>query len=215
MNDSEKYVKYPRTVHLPWSEGVGEDDITIDTAAHFEGKEVVVTEKMDGENTTMYNDHVHARSINSGYHPSRTRVKALQAEIGHRLGDNQRLCGENLFWVHSIVYTALPSYFLMFSFWEDDLCFSWDDTLKIAEKLKLYTVPVLYRGMYDEDVIKALYDENKYNNVEGYVVRLASSFKMEDFKTSVAKFVRNNHVQTSGHWLRTGGELNMLKVEKS
>jgi hypothetical protein len=37
---------------------------------------------------------------------------------------------------------------------------------------------------------------------EGYVVRLASSFKFDDFNKSVAKFVRKNHVQTNEHWTK-------------
>jgi len=43
-------VKYPRTPHLPWSEGASEDDIQLINAEMFEGKNVVVTEKLDGEN---------------------------------------------------------------------------------------------------------------------------------------------------------------------
>ena len=42
-------VKYPRTWHLPWSEGKTKDDRTLSDCKQFEGREVVVTEKMDGE----------------------------------------------------------------------------------------------------------------------------------------------------------------------
>ena len=35
------------------------------------GKQVIVTEKMDGENTSMYRHRIHARSIDSLPHPSR------------------------------------------------------------------------------------------------------------------------------------------------
>ena len=210
-----QYYKYPRTPHLPWSPGADEDDIIIDTAEHFEGKEIVVTEKMDGECTTMYHDHIHARSIDSGYHPSRTWVQNLHGKIQFTLAENQRICGENMFWVHSIVYTSLPSYFLMFNAWEDDVCYSWDETLDIAKTLELETVPVLYRGVYDEDIIKGLYDESKYSTMEGYVIRVATSFNINDFNSSVAKFVRKDHVQTDEHWLRSGGELNMLRIKKT
>ena len=212
MSTETEYYKYPRTPHLPWSPGADEDDIIIDTVDAFVGKEVVVTEKMDGECTTMYKNHIHARSTTSSYHPSRTWVQALHAQVGYRLQDNQRICGENMFWVHSIVYTSLKSYFLMFNMWEDDTCLSWDDTVKYAEKLELTMVPVLYRGVFDEDVIKALWSDDKYDTMEGYVVRLADSFKRDDFQQSIAKFVRKGHVQTDEHWMRSGGELNMLRV---
>ena len=57
-----KYVKYPRTYHLPWS-SPSSDDRVASSLNHFVGQEVVVTEKLDGENTSLYNDYVHARSL--------------------------------------------------------------------------------------------------------------------------------------------------------
>jgi len=36
--------KYPRTFHLPWSEGATSDDKTLDNVDHFEGKRVIITE---------------------------------------------------------------------------------------------------------------------------------------------------------------------------
>ncbi len=50
--------KYPRTPHLPWSSGRSEDDIALDSNEHLERLEdVVVTEKLDGENTTIFFRH--------------------------------------------------------------------------------------------------------------------------------------------------------------
>ena len=49
---SQKY-KYPRTYHVPWSPGTTSDDRLLKSVDQFVGKRVVVTEKMDGENTTM------------------------------------------------------------------------------------------------------------------------------------------------------------------
>lgn len=211
----EKYIKYPRTYHLPWSDGATDDDKVMADTSNFEGKEVVVTEKMDGENTTMYDDHIHARSIDSGYHPSRTFVKGLWSEIKHRIPPDMRICGENMYAVHSIVYTQLSSYFLAFSIWNQDICLSWDETETLCQSLGLHTVPVLYRGLYDETIIKNLYDKNKMSNsVEGYVVRLAHPFHIDEFSVSVGKYVRENHVQTNQHWMKSGLEMNMLKIKK-
>lgn len=64
------YVKYPRTYHLPWSHTTGSPDRFLPDVRHFAGIEVVITEKMDGENTTIYRDHVHARAIDGGSHKS-------------------------------------------------------------------------------------------------------------------------------------------------
>jgi len=210
-----KYKKYPRTFHVPWSKAITSDDKVRNDMDFFDGKEVVVTRKMDGENTTMYDDHIHARSIDSKYHPSRTWVKSLHSTIRFKLSENQSICGENMFWVHSIVYTDLPSYFLMFGFWEGDVCASWNDTLKIASDLELSMVSVLYRGVYDETLIKELHTEDMDSKHEGYVIRIADSFHRNDFTKCVAKYVREGHVQTDSHWMRTGGELNMVRVPKS
>ena len=60
-----KYYKYPRTPHLPWSPGKTNDDKVLKDTSHFLGKEIVMSLKMDGEATTLYNNHMHARSIDS------------------------------------------------------------------------------------------------------------------------------------------------------
>ena len=43
-------VKYPRTHHVPWSEGMHDDDRMIDSMDAFVGQRVIVSEKKDGEN---------------------------------------------------------------------------------------------------------------------------------------------------------------------
>ena len=66
--------------------------------------------------------------------------------------------------------------------------------------LGITPVPVLYSGIWDETAIRDLADSMDLNKAEGYVVRLADSFHYDDFGTSVAKFVRADHVQTDKHW---------------
>lgn len=199
-----RYVKYPRTFHLPWSPGLTKDDRVLPDTSHFEGQEVVVTLKMDGENTTMYRDHIHARSIDSKNHVTRNWVKAMHARIAHEIPEAWRLCGENLYAKHSIYYSHLPSYFMLFSIWDErNHALSWDATIEWAELLDLQIVPVLYRGVWDEKVIRSLWTPKVgEDEMEGYVVRLASGFAYKDFRRSVAKFVRANHVHTHGHWMR-------------
>ena len=123
--------KYPRTPHLPWSPGASSDDVWIDTFALFEGSEVVITEKMDGENTTLYADHIHARSLDSRHHPSRSWVKGLHQSIAHLIPAGWRICGENLYARHSVGYEALPSYFMVFSIWDEhNHCLGWEQTVE-------------------------------------------------------------------------------------
>jgi hypothetical protein len=201
--------KYPRTYHLPWSLGATSDDKTHSEAAveaMFAGREIVVTEKMDGENTTVYADgYLHARSIDSSNHPSRNWAKAQVAPalLGN-LPAGWRVCGENLYAKHSLGYEALPTYFMVFAIYdEQNRCLSWDETVEWCELLGLTPVPVLYRGPWDEAAVRACYTGKSQCGAEGegYVVRVAGSFAYGEFSSSVAKFVRANHVvEGSEHW---------------
>jgi len=209
-----KLKKYPRSFHLPWSRGYTHDDKVAKNVNHFLGKEVVVTEKLDGEGTTLYRDYMHARSINSANHPSRHWVKTFHASFAYRIPNDWRLCGENVYAKHSIYYQALTSYFYLFSIWnEDNICLSWDETIAFASELGIETVPVLYRGIFDEEKIKrtftgiSLFDGEQ----EGYVIRNAGSFHYDDFQFNLGKFVRMDHVQTSEHWLQEEVIPNRLK----
>ena len=83
-------IKYPKTLHLPWSESLQNDDRMMlyeDVIKNFSNNDVVITEKLDGENTSMYSDHIHARSLDSQYHPSRSWVKGLHGSIKYLIPD--------------------------------------------------------------------------------------------------------------------------------
>ena len=192
------WTKYPRTLHLPWSPGLASDDKVIDSLAGFEGQEVVVTEKMDGENTTLYPDYMHARSLDSRHHVSRDWVKQFHATIRHDIPQGWRVCGENVYAQHSVTYDNLPTYFLGFSIWDGlNRCISWSETLEWFEMLGVTPVPVLYTGVFDPKAIQALWK----GQGEGYVIRLARDFRFGEFRRSMAKFVRKGHVQTDDHWM--------------
>lgn len=184
-----------------WSLGRGNDDKVLQNVDHFNGKQVIVTEKVDGECTTLYADYTHARSINSCHHSSRDWVKAFHGRIAHGLPEGWRICGENMYARHSIPYNNLPSYFLGFSVWDGTFCFDWDSTLYVFDVVGITPVPVLWTGVFDELKLIQLADSLDPNTQEGYVVRVADSFAYEQFGVSVAKYVRANHVQTDEHWL--------------
>lgn len=195
------FIKYPRTPHLPWSPGTTDDDKVLKDLSHFDGKMVVVTMKMDGENTTMYQNHIHARSIDSRGGTDRDWVKTFWSTFSHDIPDGWRICGENLYARHSIAYNNLFSYFLGFSIWDDNnICLSWNDTLTYFLSLDIMPVDVIWQGIWSESDIRNLHKSLNPNTDEGYVVRLADSFHYDDFGKSVAKYVRKGHVQTDTHW---------------
>jgi hypothetical protein len=197
-----QYVKYPRTHHLPWSQNINNDDRIIPSMEAFKGQPVVVTEKMDGENTTFYRDYIHARSLDGRSHESRDWVKQFRSMIAHDIPEGMRICGENLFAKHSIAYNDLSTYFMGFSMWnEKNICLSWQDTVEWFQLIGITPVPVLYEGIFDEQKIKSLFDPKEWSNKEGYVLRVAGPIKYGEFKTKVAKFVRKDHIQTVKHWM--------------
>lgn len=198
-------VKYPRSYHLPWSQGATADDKTLPNVEHFHGREVVVTEKLDGENTTIYPDgYSHARSLDSRAHDSQAWVRALAAEVAYNIPAGWRICGENVFALHSLYYDSLKTYFYVFAIYnEHNECLPWSETVEWAALLGLETVPVLYQGPWDEAKVQACYTGRSLvgPRSEGYVVRLADKFGYNDFGKSLAKFVRQNHVLPgTAHW---------------
>ena len=171
--------------------------------------EVVVTEKLDGENTSMYRDDFHARSLDGRSHPSRSWVKALHGQIAHEIPDGWRICGENMLATHSIPYHYLRSYFYVFGIYnEENVCISWDDTLEFCDMLDLTVVPELYRGPYSGIELDKVWTghsvitgDGEPDPQEGYVVRNTGAFPYTDFAVNVGKFVRKGHVQTSAFWM--------------
>ncbi|HEX5567042.1 MAG TPA: RNA ligase family protein [Streptomyces sp.] len=195
-------VPYPRTPHLPWSPGASPDDVRAGDLSGLRGTEVVVTEKLDGENTTLYRDGLHARSPDSAHHPSRAWVKGLQGRIGAAIPPGWRVCGENLHARHSIAYRGLESWFYGFSVWDGgDRCLDWDRTVRFLRRLGVPVPRVLWRGIYDERALRALRVDTVRQ--EGYVVRSVQGFGREEFGRRVAKWVRPGHVRTDRHWMRS------------
>lgn len=182
-----KYVKYPRTYHLPFSSKVTKDDRVLKDISNFEGKVVIVSEKIDGENSTLYSDKIHARSIDSRNHSSRNWLKAFHANMKHNIPEEWRICGENMYAKHTIYYENLKTYFYVFSIWnEDNECLSWEDTVFWSKLLELDLVPILYYGIWDKERIETFCDNE---DREGFVVRVEDSFHYKDFRKNVAKWV--------------------------
>lgn len=202
----EQRTKYPRTYHLPFSKGLQSDDKLIETLHFFEGKEVVATLKMDGENTTFYPDeYMHARSIDSPYNWTRTVAKKIHSVIRHDIPKDYRLCLENCYAKHSIEYPPnyLEGYVYLLSVWnEKNESLSWDDTVLFAELLDLPLPKQVYRGVFDLNILKKISEQLDPSLEEGFVVRLTDSFSYENFSKSVTKYVREGHVQTDEHWLK-------------
>jgi hypothetical protein len=185
--------------------GITDDDERLNDEYTLQRKPVIVTEKLDGENTTMTSDVCHARSLDSSSHPSRDWVTRLWAEKRYRIPPGYSVCGENVFATHSIHYNNLETYFYVFSVWDNDFCLSWDDTVSFCKSESLIHVPVLetfpeWSDNYADYLAKKWIHDSKIER-EGFVVRYTSGFHLSEFGSNVAKWVRQNHVTTDEHWL--------------
>ena len=204
--------KYNRTFHLEWSEGATNDDKIITSINALIGVPIIISEKLDGSNTSLEFDGCFART-HSGppTHPSFDGLKALHATIKHKIPEGVQLYGEWLFAQHSIYYDKLPSYFMLFNVRElnypESLWSSWEEVQLWANEIGVPTVPVLFNGtVSSEKELKQLTENlmkqpSQYGDIiEGVVVRKASNFFDKEFEFNVAKMVRANHVQTTEHW---------------
>jgi hypothetical protein len=212
--------KYPRTFHLPYSMKKGDDDKVWPSDDIFRQQPIVVTEKMDGENTTIYADYLHARSIDSDWDESKRWLDRMRLLIAHDIPAGWRICGENLFYKHTIKYTELDTLFYVYSIWnEANVCLSWAETREWCRLLGLTPIPVLYEGLYDQKKIMEAfrtYASQSPSPVEGFVVRLAASFPFDQFRESVGKFVNDTfQIATSKHWKYDVKELNELKNQRN
>lgn len=230
--------KYPKTPHLPNSPGRHGDDTVIDLRAleALLAKPIIITEKMDGENTTFYTDYVHARSLDSMGHSSQDYVKRIHSEVAHEIPRGWRVVGENMYAKHSIHYDDLKSYFLVFAiFDEHDVLLSWPEVREWAELLGLATVPEISAGGIwggcgletdVDDLFRAwlgyVHELNDYDSLspqrresEGFVVRNMERVAPDAFRRNVAKYVREGHVQTIQHgWkYRNDYDVNALGKE--
>ena len=234
-NKSTNYYKYPRTFHLPYSPKRGSDDKVLIDDSDFEGKQVIVMEKMDGENTSMYADYLHARSIDSTQDESHRWLERFRNAILPQLEhlNKWRICGENLFYKHTVFYQDLVSIFLPYSIWVENevknenqsshYSLSWQETKTIFDKIGISYPNIIYEGIYDKKMILKKFEKYKLNfknqsketqnrKVEGFVIRLEDSFLYKDFSKSVAKYVCDDfEITSSKHWRYEVKTLNQLK----
>lgn len=212
LNLYTEYCKYQRTMHLPFSPGLTNDDRVHKNLDGFIGEEIIAMVKWDGENSSLYPDYFHARSLDSKPHPSQSWARNFHAKIKHNIPAGWRINAENLYAKHSIKYDDLDSYLPVFAIWdENNICLDWDSTELWGSLIGMDVMPVFYRGIFDEKFIR---DIKLKPNQEGYVIRVARSFKFAEFKKVVGKYVRKGHVQTTHHWKSQMIEPNKLKTSK-
>ena len=202
--------KYPRTYHLPWSESVTSDDRISKSVESLLNKDIVITEKLDGSNTSITKGGVYGRShADFTKNPWDAKSWEIWNLIKNDLSDGVYLFGEGMYGIHSIEYTNLTSYFYIFGVRDNNIWISWNDVEEYSYLLDIPTVPVLFKGVVNsEKELKELTEKLVSQpsalggSREGIVVRNAGIFHNDDFAKNVMKWVRKGHVNTDEHWTR-------------
>ena len=206
----DRPIKYPSTPHWPESEKVHRDDTYHLDPEFFVGRDVVITEKLDGGNTCLHRGEVYARSVTSPSHDG--WMAMVRKHHGWKTNDRSifSFYGEDLYGIHSIEYDPL---------WEEDTYrlfairdaqgrfLDWDAVVALAIQYTFLTVPVCFLGAFQSmgDITEWFKDNRPSASSlgperEGFVMRTVDGFDGADFPTHVCKYVRKNHVQTDQHW---------------
>jgi hypothetical protein len=229
--------KYPRTYHCEWTMSTDSDDRIAKNINNLLDREIVITEKIDGENTSESEIGIFARSrIAPTKNPWSSWMKPKWEMIKNDLKSfDLELCGENMYAEHSILYSGINEHLYIFGArnTKHDVFLSWEETEYFAEMFDFKTVPVLFKGKMNSviDIKNWSLNEIKTPSIlndsnfwitpkEGFVYRIADEFPNDMFFNSVFKMVRKGHVKTDEHWSRNwrrsylNYELKNMNIEK-
>jgi hypothetical protein len=213
--------KYPSSPHWPWSQQVHKDDRYHQDPEWFVGREVGISEKLDGGNTCLNAGEVYARSTGQpatqGWF---AMVKKHHVWKTSHIDPSISIYGEDLYGVHSITYDALKEdeTFRVFNVREGDEWMSLEHREAFVRVFGFLTVPQLFRGTFQsvKEITQWFEHHIKEPSVlgpvrEGFVLQVTDRFHNDTFAQNVAKYVRANHVQTDEHWTRNWKPASLIR----
>lgn len=221
------FFSFPHTPHLAW---LGEGRARRDKLLDPEGVRdllrdaVTVEEKVDGANLGFSVDddgELRAQSrgayltIEEGqgqWKPLKRWLNERRHALVEALFPDLMLFGEWCYAVHSIHYTRLPDWFLVFDVYDRATERFWDVTRRdaLAESLGLFTVPVLGHGTYSLAQLEAMLGMSRLTDgpAEGIYVRRDVNGHLD----ARAKIVRSEFVQAIDvHWSKAPLRTNELR----
>jgi len=205
MDNRENWVSHPSIPYLDNSPSQGRLGIFLSA---FIGEHITVTEKMDGEITSLYKSgYFHSRSLTRTPHWSRTRFSAKALEYALILKDGESLVFENMQGTHTVEYNDLESYHYLLYFIRGRVVRSVKETTKTAEANGLTMPTVLFSGVLKSH--RDLVGLAGYR--EGYVIRLSRSFPYDQLSRFSGKCVVGGFVQSDEHWFAGRKKENQLR----
>jgi ATP-dependent RNA circularization protein (DNA/RNA ligase family) len=220
------FVRFPHTPHLALLGSVdvrGDKVLSEEAAEAFLDEEIIVEEKVDGENLglSLVDGQIVAQSRGSYVELGGAVFRGLAAwlhprvsRIAGELGDDLILFGEWCAVRHSVPYDALPDWLLVFDVYDRRIQAFWqlDERDLLAEALGLARVPRLGAGRFDMAGLRGLLGPSRVGNtpMEGLVLR------HPEHPGERAKLVRPEFVQgIDEHWRSRPVEPNRLAWQTS
>jgi len=227
---SADFYKFPSTPHLAWlgRNSVREDKVfTPSEATNFLSGAVIAEEKIDGANLGISLDSDGQLQFqNRGNYLSGTmsgQWKPLRGWVAQRLPafldhlpPDLILFGEWCYAVHSVAYSRLPDWFLVFDVFDTRKKLFWSTNRRneLAEKLGLSLVPQVYEGHATITQLTNLVSKpSLYASTarEGIYLRREGDNHLE----GRAKLVNPDFTQAIGeHWSRGALQTNQLAPSK-
>jgi len=211
------FFRFPHTPHIAWlGKGQPRDDkvLAVDEANQFLGEAVVLEEKVDGANLGLSvgtNGIVRAQNrgqyLQMPYTGQFSRLNAWLAShesaLLDALGDKLILFGEWVAATHSIAYTNLPDFFVVFDVYDRCQGRFWSTARRnaLAERLGLTTIRTLGAGHFLLADLKrrVLESSSAYcsESCEGFYLRREDA----DWLIARAKIVHPDFAQgITEHW---------------
>lgn len=226
------FFRFPHTPHIAWLAGGEPRDDKVLSQAEAQAllaHEVVLEEKLDGANLgfSVGADGI-LRAQNRGQYLAEphagqfARLPAWLAQHGDDVAANLTpdlmLFGEWCAARHTLDYSAMPDWFMLFDVYDHKVGKFWSTQRRnaLASSIGLATVPELNCGMLTLAELKILLTTQlsryRAGPVEGIVIRRESA----DWCEARAKLVLPDFTQAIGeHWSKRGIEWNRLAAEVS
>jgi ATP-dependent RNA circularization protein (DNA/RNA ligase family) len=154
-------MKYPRIPHVPFSNITDVDDIVLDDRwmrSLFFGEEWVITEKIDGSQTSFefIDGKIEARNRNTKlleggmdrqYTPLPSWISCHYDDLWQMIGNGLILFGEWMFHVHTVEYSSLPDWFLCFDLYDKNRAsfLPFESAMETCRHHGFATVPIITR----------------------------------------------------------------------
>jgi ATP-dependent RNA circularization protein (DNA/RNA ligase family) len=220
------FVRYPHTPHLASLSATpprGDKLLTAADARDLLSGEVTVEEKIDGANVGLSVSDGQLAVQNRGAILTRSsapeQFRPLWTWLGHRavqlidaIGEHLIIFGEWCYARHSVAYTRLPDWFLVFDVYDRSTERLWavDRREDLARNIDLVCVPRIARGRFKLSELAPMIGRSRVSDaqMEGIVVRRDEG----DWQVGRAKLVHGAFVQNiEEHWSRRRLEPNHLE----